>query len=1525
MNGNFTAKIGARITEFMAKMKQVQSTIKKSANDVRVDIGADVAQFKRKTAEVKAKMLALSREKVIIKIEARIEEFQRKIQRIAVNIRAFGELMQHTVMGTMMTVFPAVSPILANVAVAIANLGPMIGVVAGSTFALAGAFVSAGAAATAFAAVAIPTISKLFDEEAKLNAVQQQAKNSFSAVKKTYESLVKATEKPVLQAFTSAMKITDTLLKALRPLFISSAKAVANLMTQLNAAIGTPPIQKFLEYLNTSGAPMLETFARSFGNVFKGLLSMLTAFAPLSASTAKGFEEMTARFAEWANGLSGSAKFQAFMDYVNTNMPKIRAIFRDAIAGVVYFFSAFAGSSSDMMDGLVSMMARFKEWSATLSQNQGFQQFLDYVHQTAPSVLQLIGNLTQFLVNLGIGMAPLGAKIIEIANKVLEFVNSAMEGNRSIGVLIAGLISFGGALLAIVPNFIAFGTLFKGSGKLVGILGKSFKNVIPLFFSFSGTIAKITPVLKAVGAAFGFITSPVGLIIAAIVALIAIFVGLYKTNETFRNQVQTVWEAIKTAISTVVTAVKDLVMSVWTQITTFWNENQENIKSTASTVWNAIGTVVTTVMSVIGSVMQFIWPVVKALIVSTWEAIKNVIQGAIDVILGTIKIFSSLFQGDWKGVWDGIKQYLSGAVQAIWGVINIYFVGKLLGPLKAFGSSAKSLLQAVWNAIKGIFTNTLNAIKTVVTNIFNGIKSTIQTVSNAIKSTISTVWNGIKSFISTVLNAIKSIVTTIWNGIKSFITAVLNGIKSVVSTIWNGIKSVISNVLNGIKFVVSSVWNGIKAVVTTIVNGIKKVITTVWESIKKTVETLMDGVRTAIENGWNKAKSFLEGINLLQVGKDIINGLVKGITDSFGAVATALSGLTDKIPSWVKKALGIHSPSRVMIAIAKWIPIGVAKGIESTTNVVQKATNMMVRSAIPDFTQNLSITKDMIQQTQRIVSNAAKDNSKEILAIQKDYATKRAEATKKADAQIKEIKAKAADKNKKLTAAQERQITKIQEDAKANREKLAKAEAQAIDKIKVASQKETFDALKDFADKQIGLEKWSTKQQAEYWKYAATAFKEGTDERIEAQINYNKAMAELTQEKFNKEKDYIDRKKKYNQMSLTQELAAYQKYLQQYKAGSEERIYYEDKIAETKQAIHEKLTSINDEYISKIKDAQQKELDGIKEIEKAYEDAVANRTKDIYSWKNLFDEIGEKAEITSQQLIKNLQDQVSVMASWSRNIQELASKGIDKGLLAELQAMGPNAYAEIEALNSMTATELNYYNDIWKTKTALARSQAQAELVDLREDANKQIDGLKNDTKKQLESYKDEWLKQIKAIKTGTTGEFNAMTSSMYNIGSNVIQGLRNGMKSEVPAMLSEVQGMAKEVEQTIRKTLAIHSPSRVADKLGTYFGQGFTNGIASMRADAAQAAASLADAAQADLNVLTDGLSVRSAISSAQNTSITSESVLDLSMFDKVVQLLKIIADKDLALELDGRLLTNYVDQNTARKTDLKRSMRGV
>lgn len=1395
MDGNFSARIGARISEFMARMQQVQNTIRNVANDVTisinvnatnahiqinaieeqvsninadvnvnanttqasaqlalveeqaddievdVDVNANTAQASAQMAIVEEQADHLDNRRIIVRIEARINKFQQKIQRIATSIRAFGELMQHTLMGTMMAVFPMISPLIANIVVALANLGPMIGTVAGSTFALAGAFVSAGAGAGAFAAVAIPTIKKLFDENVKLNSVQKAAKGSFDAMKKTYQDLVKETEKPVLKAFTCAMLFVDKLLKSLQPLFISSAQAMSSLMQQLNATMGTSPLQNFLDYLNKTGAPMLKTVTRSMGNVLQGLFSMLTAFAPLTASTAKGFEEMTARFAEWSNGLSGSSKFQSFMDYVNTNMPKIRAIFRDATAGIVYFFSAFGGSSSDMMTGLSNMMARFKEWSASLSQNQGFQTFLSYVQQTAPSVLQLIGNLTKFLVNLGIGMAPVGAGLMNIVNNILEFMNSGMESNRVIGVLLASFISIGGVLLAVVPNVIAFRELFKGLGPaIIGGIGKALPFITGLFTNFGGTMAmigaKITSTAKLIGVAWGFITSPIGLVIIGITAVIAIFVKMYKTNEEFRGNVQKIWHSISKVISDATTEIKNVITKIWVFVTDFWSKNQKNILGGVKSAWSLIEIAINYSLKNIMSLFQIFWPIISGVVKIAWNLIKSTVQIGLNLVSGIIKTVTSLIQGDWQGAWSNIKQ-------------------------------------------------------------------------------------------------------------------------------------------------------------------------------------------TAI-NIWNSIESFFRNINLFEIGKNIIQGLIKGINSMWENVKKTAAGIADLIPDWLKKKLGIHSPSRVMAKVSKWIPAGVATGIYNSLDYIKKSAEAMSRAAIPNFQQTVKATTNMMDSAKKILASKTNEIEKEIKTVEAEYAKKKVEATKKSNNKIAEINAKANDKKKKLTAAQQRQILKLHDDEKSALEKIEKDKAKKIDAIRAKSAKEQYDKLKEYAEHQVGLEKWSTKEQAAYWQYATSLFKEGTEERIKAQIEYNKSMAELTTEQFNKEKDYVDRRKKYNLMSLTQELAAYEKYVKAYKVGSEERIYYEDKIAETKQAIHDRLMTLNEEHISKIKDVQQAEIDGVKELQKAYQDAEDARTKEITSAISIFDEFERKTDVFGSKLIENLRGQVDAMRDWATDLQMLASKGIDKGLLAELQALGPNAQAEISALNKLSTGELNEYENLWKEKTQIARQQAQFELTGQRKEMTDQIEKLQTETKSKLTQYQTEWVEQVKQIREGTKNEFNPMISSMKEIGINAIEGLRNGLASQVPALQAQANEIANTIDKTIRKALQIKSPSRVLEKSGAFSGQGIIQGLASTKGMLENTVRSLTDIMQTDISAASIGLST--ALNGGMDSHLLNSYELTSSQ-DQIgilKQIAALISKLDFVVELDGDVISEYVDRSQSNRVSSRRTTIG-
>lgn len=116
--------------------------------------------------------------------------------------------------------------------------------------------------------------------------------------------------------------------------------------------------------------------------------------------------------------------------------------------------------------------------------------------------------------------------------------------------------------------FMAIGTVL---GPIIVVIGS--------LISAIGTIITIAPVL---GGAFSALLGPVGLIVAAIAAAIAIGVLLVKNWDKIKAKAVAVWNAIKSAISTVVNKIKTTVSNVF-----------NTLKSTVSKVWTGIKTAIT--------------------------------------------------------------------------------------------------------------------------------------------------------------------------------------------------------------------------------------------------------------------------------------------------------------------------------------------------------------------------------------------------------------------------------------------------------------------------------------------------------------------------------------------------------------------------------------------------------------------------------------------------------------------------------------------------------------------------------------------------------------------------------------------------------------------------------------------------------------------------------------------------------------------------------------------------------------------
>ncbi|MGX1120680.1 phage-related protein [Streptomyces ambofaciens] len=96
---------------------------------------------------------------------------------------------------------------------------------------------------------------------------------------------------------------------------------------------------------------------------------------------------------------------------------------------------------------------------------------------------------------------------------------------------------------------------------------------------------------------------------------------------------------------------------------------------------------------------------------------------------------------------------------------------------------------------------------------------------------------------------------------------------------------------------------------------------------------------------------------LVGKGRDVVLGLWNGIKSMGSWLKSTLSSWAKNlIPGPIAKALGIASPSKVMASqVGRWIPAGIAKGIEDNAGVVDRTMSGLVDTPTPSMTMSASM------------------------------------------------------------------------------------------------------------------------------------------------------------------------------------------------------------------------------------------------------------------------------------------------------------------------------------------------------------------------------------------------------------------------------------------------------------------------------------------------------------------------------------------------------------------------------------------
>lgn len=344
---------------------------------------------------------------------------------------------------------------------------------------------------------------------------------------------------------------------------------------------------------------------------------------------------------------------------------------------------------SENLDGVKEKLDKAKQ---AVSENERVNgEYEDRINTLTNQLKIFRNNAFNALADIGKSIAPEFKETLntlkEFAGKVANFIK---ENPKLVAFIVKMVAGFAAMNLGMgIANKLLLGPFAKGVGwlykfgafKSKGGVFFALKKMFPLASKVFGTFVKIGTflggkfigIIKAVGLALkvAFTANPVGLIIAAIVAVIAIFVLLYKKCEWFRKGVDKAWKAIKEGFK-----------ATWT-----WIKNKFHaLMELGAKVWAKIKEYKALFIPFIGifvvlyqkcewfrNGVNAVWKAIKNAFTNTWQWIKDKFNALLEI---------------GSNAWNGLKNSATAIIDKIKEAFSGFFdwINKKWESLKNFGS-----------------------------------------------------------------------------------------------------------------------------------------------------------------------------------------------------------------------------------------------------------------------------------------------------------------------------------------------------------------------------------------------------------------------------------------------------------------------------------------------------------------------------------------------------------------------------------------------------------------------------------------------------------------------------------------------------------------------------------------------------------------------------------------------------------------------------------------------------------------------
>lgn len=213
-----------------------------------------------------------------------------------------------------------------------------------------------------------------------------------------------------------------------------------------------------------------------------------------------------------------------------------------------------------------------------------------------------------------------------------------------------------------------------------------------------------------------------------------------------------------------------------------------------------------------------------------------------------------------------------------------------------------------------------------------------------------------------------------------------------------------------------------------------------------------------------------------------------------------------------------------------------------------------------------------------------------------------------------------------------------------------------------------------------------------------------------------------------------------------------------------------------------------------------------KSQQKAIDDMRTKYNELLETTTNMFEQIKYKSAISVDEMIANLQKNQEAVNNWATNLNTLAERGVNEGILAKLQAMGPQGGLYVQELVNASDEKLATLNEVF---TQGGESAMNGLTAGMDTGALGITDKIKGIVQSQVSSLQEE-----------------IAAADFSSLGQEIPNGVSQGIEQGASTAGESSKNMANDIKESFTSEMDINSPSRVFNEYGGFITTGLAEGI---------------------------------------------------------------------------------------------------